>query len=353
MASISGNQQSMRQSDSDELFVCPYDPVHRISAKRYVGHITKCKKNHPGADKDVCPFNARHIVPKPELQTHMNTCPDRLMFEFEINKERLSDDGDEVKGCTSLPPPLPSQDLDFGDDEDWDLEVSEEERQRRPNYRPNPTSTRWRMEVNVEEQELLATPSELRPSQTLQPFPMERRPLTEPQLRSGFVSMARGRNLNRPEQKPSKENSQLRSREPTTMPSLAANFSVEPTEPASRPSHQPKPLGRGRIPINVPRSVVNDVVVATREMDEERSRLLLEAETRVVSIADTDNQSSREEALAKEKRKLVKMIRQINKLDQESQSGVQLNVEQLMKLRKKPEIERRIAEINQQLKQEI
>ncbi|CAK8688251.1 unnamed protein product [Clavelina lepadiformis] len=86
MASISGNQQSMRQSDSDELFVCPYDPVHRISAKRYVGHIMKCKKNHPGADKDVCSFNARHIVPKPELQMHMSSCPDRTMFEFEINK---------------------------------------------------------------------------------------------------------------------------------------------------------------------------------------------------------------------------------------------------------------------------
>ncbi|CAK8688205.1 unnamed protein product [Clavelina lepadiformis] len=329
--------------------------VHRISAKRYVGHITKCKKNHPGADKDVCPFNARHIVPKLELQMHLSTCPDRSMFEFEINKERLSDDGDEVKGCTSLPHPLPSQDLDFGDDEDWDLEISEEEKQRRPNYRPNPTSTRWRMEVNVEEQQLQATPSELRPSQTLQPFPMERRPLTEPQLRSGFVSMARGRNLNRPEQKLSKENSQLRSRQTTTMPSLAANFSVKPTEPASRPSHQPKPLGRERIPINAPGlgnvAVVNDVVVATREMAEERERLL-EAETRAVSIADTGNQSSREEALAKEKRKLVKMIRQINKLDQESQSGAQLNVEQLIKLRKKQEIERRIAEINQQLKQE-
>ncbi|CAK8688335.1 unnamed protein product [Clavelina lepadiformis] len=84
---------------------------------------------------------------------------------------------------------------------------------------------------------LQATPSELRPSQTLQPFPMERRPLTEPQLRSGFVGMARGRNLNRPEQKPSKEN---RSREPTTMKSLADNFSVKPTKPATRPSHQPK-----------------------------------------------------------------------------------------------------------------
>ena len=43
----------MRKSDSDELFVCPYDPVHRISAKRYVGHIMKCKKNHPGADKVI------------------------------------------------------------------------------------------------------------------------------------------------------------------------------------------------------------------------------------------------------------------------------------------------------------
>ena len=44
-------QQSMQQMDKDELHVCPYDPSHRVAAKRFVRHILKCRKNHAGADK--------------------------------------------------------------------------------------------------------------------------------------------------------------------------------------------------------------------------------------------------------------------------------------------------------------
>ena len=43
-------QQSMQQLDGNELHVCPYDPSHRVAAKRFVRHIIKCRKNHPGAD---------------------------------------------------------------------------------------------------------------------------------------------------------------------------------------------------------------------------------------------------------------------------------------------------------------
>jgi len=40
--------------------------------------------------QSVCPFNARHIVPKPELQMHISTCPDRRLIENEINTGKLS-----------------------------------------------------------------------------------------------------------------------------------------------------------------------------------------------------------------------------------------------------------------------
>ena len=35
---------SYRGQDADELFICPYDPVHRISAKRFPYHLMKCRK---------------------------------------------------------------------------------------------------------------------------------------------------------------------------------------------------------------------------------------------------------------------------------------------------------------------
>ena len=47
---VSVQMQTMQGLDKDELFVCPYDPVHRVAAKRFVRHLLKCKKQHPNAE---------------------------------------------------------------------------------------------------------------------------------------------------------------------------------------------------------------------------------------------------------------------------------------------------------------
>ncbi|XP_039263964.2 uncharacterized protein LOC120339828 [Styela clava] len=124
MGAVEINMQTTMSSDKDELFICPYDPVHRVAARRYIRHIIKCRRNFPLVEKAVCPFNARHVVPKPELRHHLSCCPDARMIESEINFDRCGYDGDEVKGDTSMPP-MQSQPLDFGSEENWDDEIAD------------------------------------------------------------------------------------------------------------------------------------------------------------------------------------------------------------------------------------
>lgn len=42
-------------------------------------------QNHPKLASELksCPFNARHLVPKQELQAHIETCPDRIVVDSE------------------------------------------------------------------------------------------------------------------------------------------------------------------------------------------------------------------------------------------------------------------------------
>ena len=95
-------------ADPDELVVCPYDPVHRVQRKRLQYHLIKCRKvgtvwsrdhvtsarpwyivyvfssqNFYVKDYRQCPFNARHVVPKPEFEYHIQVCEDRGRFEAE------------------------------------------------------------------------------------------------------------------------------------------------------------------------------------------------------------------------------------------------------------------------------
>ena len=38
-------------------------------------------QNYIGSDFAVCPFNARHEMPKPELRYHLANCPDKAVIE--------------------------------------------------------------------------------------------------------------------------------------------------------------------------------------------------------------------------------------------------------------------------------
>ncbi|XP_009860249.2 uncharacterized protein LOC104266237 [Ciona intestinalis] len=95
--------QSMQDSNKDEMVKCPSDPVHRIS---------KCKKNHPNANMATCSFNARHIIPKPEMEQHIEICPDK---DFDINFVEAQSEISVV--------PTSYEELYFGDEEDWDEEA--------------------------------------------------------------------------------------------------------------------------------------------------------------------------------------------------------------------------------------
>ena len=44
--------------DPDSYFICPYDPIHKIIAKRFPYHVMKCRKVSQGLrsleKKEVC-----------------------------------------------------------------------------------------------------------------------------------------------------------------------------------------------------------------------------------------------------------------------------------------------------------
>jgi hypothetical protein len=100
----------------DPLVQCPYNQSHMILKSRMQGHIVKCMRNYPTANKVTCPFNAIHHVDKLDYQYHVTTCPDRRIIEGYKYQIRDSEHGD-----TSLAPyhqpSLPA------DEEDWDAET--------------------------------------------------------------------------------------------------------------------------------------------------------------------------------------------------------------------------------------
>ncbi|XP_049609437.2 gametocyte-specific factor 1 isoform X1 [Syngnathus scovelli] len=99
----------------DKLCQCPFDKSHQIRACRLSYHLLKCKKNHPQLAKTLktCPFNACHLVPRDELASHTETCPNRVSVG-------VKDAGSEEK----LKVPIRSQ-FTTATTEDWEAEVDE------------------------------------------------------------------------------------------------------------------------------------------------------------------------------------------------------------------------------------
>ncbi|XP_040278206.1 protein D7-like isoform X1 [Bufo bufo] len=69
--------------DSDGLLQCPYDKNHLIRPSRFPYHLVKCRENNQAVAKVLatCPFNARHRVPKKELDLHMQSCESKCPLE--------------------------------------------------------------------------------------------------------------------------------------------------------------------------------------------------------------------------------------------------------------------------------
>ncbi|XP_065191364.1 uncharacterized protein LOC135822510 [Sycon ciliatum] len=71
-----------RRYDPNELVVCPYDEVHRVRISRLPYHLLKCAKQHPSEGLfEICPYNARHVIPRADLLAHFSQCPDKPMLE--------------------------------------------------------------------------------------------------------------------------------------------------------------------------------------------------------------------------------------------------------------------------------
>ena len=41
-------------------------------------------QNHIGREYAVCPFNARHEMPRPEIRHHIANCPDKALLEQDL-----------------------------------------------------------------------------------------------------------------------------------------------------------------------------------------------------------------------------------------------------------------------------
>lgn len=66
---------TFRDSDHDELKTCPYNPAHKVAARRFQIHISKCAQTAVGQFQ-VCPYNSAHRVPAAEFDHHRLTCGD-------------------------------------------------------------------------------------------------------------------------------------------------------------------------------------------------------------------------------------------------------------------------------------
>lgn len=76
-------------AEANELLICPYDPVHRVAAKRFPYHLQKCRKQYSSIGWANCPFNARHEVPKEELDYHVSICPDKDIIRQDYEESKI------------------------------------------------------------------------------------------------------------------------------------------------------------------------------------------------------------------------------------------------------------------------
>ena len=136
--------------DPEELVICPYDPVHRVAAKKLPYHISKCRKQYDkNGEYKTCPFNARHVIPAPEFHYHMETCDSKGAIDMEIAFEQSKNEiSNTVKGCTEIPPPPTWNEpnaTENWDDEDVDAPPvlrTLETRFQPPANLPRPTASR-------------------------------------------------------------------------------------------------------------------------------------------------------------------------------------------------------------------
>ncbi|XP_011305662.1 uncharacterized protein [Fopius arisanus] len=104
-------------AEMDPLVLCPFDNSHQIRLSRKQFHIVRCKKNHQLTDKEICPYNATHIVDKINFQDHLATCMDAR----EIQSFLYKTDDTQLTGI--IPIEQINQVNPTTGEEDWDNDV--------------------------------------------------------------------------------------------------------------------------------------------------------------------------------------------------------------------------------------
>jgi len=161
--------------DYQEIKTCPYDPSHRVHAKRFLRHIMKCQKNYPNAKMTKCPFNATHIIPDENYTAHLAICPDKAWIEVQMQTNPV------ITGDVSMPI-SDNNHFNMSDGEDWDQPANSFPKQRKPvseilsGFRPEDAPENFKRQML----------NSIKPGVTCQ-----RRPKNQPR------SAMRGRGINR------------------------------------------------------------------------------------------------------------------------------------------------------------
>ncbi|PFX20914.1 uncharacterized protein LOC111336287 [Stylophora pistillata] len=108
------------ENDPNALKICPYDPVHKVRAKRFPYHLEKCRKQYASAGWKQCPFFARHEIPVEELEYHLSICEYKDMIRQDIEEAGLQPIVEEKR----LRQPQPTPAVLPEETEDWETEAN-------------------------------------------------------------------------------------------------------------------------------------------------------------------------------------------------------------------------------------
>ncbi|XP_065651326.1 uncharacterized protein LOC101241717 isoform X2 [Hydra vulgaris] len=114
---------SQRKWDPHASIICPYDPLHIITAQRFQRHLHKCRKNYPEKDLVQCSFNANHFVLRKDICQHLISCPDKPPVENNIIKLAIPNSQKLESFCGNLSMPKSKQVVKCEGEEDWDEEI--------------------------------------------------------------------------------------------------------------------------------------------------------------------------------------------------------------------------------------
>jgi len=264
--------------DYQEIKTCPYDPSHRVHAKRFLRHLMKCQKNHPNAKMTKCPFNATHIIPDENYTAHLAICPDKAWIEVQMQTNPV------ITGDVSIPI-SDNNHFNMSDGEDWD--------------------------------------------QPANSFPKQRKPVSE--ILSGF----------RPEDAPENFKRQM-------LNSIKPGVTCQ-----RRPKNQPRSAMRGRginRVIHAESNIRKNSYGRGEPVDNEPEVLVKKTAQMLENLKFSDAKVEKDETTAenpwKLKKKLEKKLRELKKLEEDKEAGLQLDDDQLTKLATKTEVREQLKAAN-------